>query len=160
MKRIRNPFSEMGKDTYQCFGCSPYNENGLKLEFSQDENGVVAEWVTGPGFEGWHGIIHGGIQATLMDETASWCILTRCGTAGVTTEMRIKYLRPLSSAAGKVFIKACLGARTAKIATVACTISDADGNEYATGEVNYFLFPENVARDKYNYPGVDAFSEE
>lgn len=150
----------MDGGNYGCFGCSPVNTAGLKLHFWLDGDQVTGEWKPDSRFEGFSGIVHGGIQATLMDETAIWYVFAVCGTAGVTSGMNIRYLKPLPVALEKVYITASSAEMTNKLAKIGCSISDKDGLEYARGEVTYFLFPEEVARKKYRYPGVDAFLQE
>jgi uncharacterized protein (TIGR00369 family) len=144
--------------SYRCFGCSPANSIGLKLEFWDNGEEIIAQWVPEKRFEGFKDILHGGIQATLMDEAASWYIFSKCGTVGVTSEMHIKYLRPLLISKGEISISARLDKQEKRILTIACKITDMAGMEYATGEVRYYIFPEDVAKDKFNYPGKGAFS--
>jgi uncharacterized protein (TIGR00369 family) len=160
MKKIHNPFPAMGNGGYGCFGCSPTNTAGLKLSFWLDGDRVTGEWIPDRLYEGFTGIVHGGIQATLMDEAAIWYVFAVCGTAGVTTGMTIRYLKPLPVTLEKINITASLAEMTKKLATIACAITDTDGKVYARSEVTYYLFPLDVAREKYRYPGVDAFLED
>jgi uncharacterized protein (TIGR00369 family) len=52
-----------------CFVCGVDNEHGLHLQFYQNEPGVVEVTYTVPEhFQGYDGIVHGGIVATLVDE--------------------------------------------------------------------------------------------
>lgn len=160
MKKIHNPFPSMNGGSNGCFGCSPLNTAGLKLYFWLDGNQVTGEWIPDSRFEGFSGIVHGGIQATLMDETASWFVFTVCGTVGVTSGMAIRYLKPLPVSLDKIYITASSAETTNKLARITCRITDKEGMEYARGEITYFLFPVEVARKKYRYPGVDAFLRE
>jgi len=59
---------------YQCFGCAPHNHNGLQMSFAEDGEYVVSEWEPKDYFQGYYNVLHGGIQATLMDEIASWLV--------------------------------------------------------------------------------------
>ena len=69
-KKIINPWTELGKEEYNCFMCSPTNPKGLHLSFYEDGDDVVTRWIPSRDYEGWKGVIHGGIQATIIDETA------------------------------------------------------------------------------------------
>ena len=82
MKEIKNPF--LDRKDYCCFGCSPANHIGLRMKFYEEEEFVVSEWLPRSEFEGYANVLHGGIQATLMDEIASWTIYVKAGTGGVT----------------------------------------------------------------------------
>ena len=42
MRKIKNPWT--GKEGYRCFGCSPDNEVGLKMQFYEDGDDVVCFW--------------------------------------------------------------------------------------------------------------------
>ena len=160
MRKIRNPFADSHESIYCCFGCSPGNKFGLNLEFWDKGDEIVAFWTPETRFEGFHDIVHGGIQSTLMDEIASWFIFAKCGTAGVTTGMEIRFLKPLHVSGGEVIISARLKDRAKRFATVACKLTGKEGIEYAAADVRYYLFPESEAREKFRYPGIDAFLSE
>jgi uncharacterized protein (TIGR00369 family) len=83
----------------RCFGCGPANPTGLHLEFLLSEDGGVVCPVTVPvSFEGPAGYVHGGIIATLLDETMSKSVRV-LGLTAMTRQMEIDYLRPVHSAA-------------------------------------------------------------
>lgn len=160
MRRIRNPFRDSEDNGYGCFGCSSANRFGLKLEFWDNGEDLLAFWTPERRFEGFRDVLHGGIQATLMDEIASWYVFVKCGTSGVTSGMEIQYKRPLRITDGVITISASLKEKAKRIATISCKISGKEGVVYSTAEVKYFLFPEEIAREKYRYPGIEAFSDE
>ena len=61
------PMEHMAQN--RCFGCGPANAIGLRLEFLLAEDKSVVCLPTIPDcFEGPHGLVHGGIIATLLDE--------------------------------------------------------------------------------------------
>jgi uncharacterized protein (TIGR00369 family) len=158
MRKITNPFVPVAsEDGYNCFGCSPANERGLHLEFWEDGEELVARWQPDKIYEGWVGILHGGIQATLLDETAAWLVFVRLKTAGVTSGMHIDYTKPVYIAKGEISISARLISRENRLARIACRLADGEGKICATADVTYFCFPEKIARLKYNYPGPEAF---
>jgi uncharacterized protein (TIGR00369 family) len=83
----------------RCFGCGPANETGLRLEFLLAEDRNIVSLVTIPDrFEGPAGYVHGGIIATLLDETMSKSVRAR-GLTAMTRQMEVEYLRPVHSAA-------------------------------------------------------------
>ncbi|MFB6318128.1 PaaI family thioesterase [Saccharicrinis sp. FJH54] len=156
-RKIRNPFSELKGDTYNCFACSPHNDIGLHLEFWEEGEEVTCEWEPERTFEGYYGVVHGGMQATLMDEIAAWTIYVKCGTAGVTTGMEIKYKKPLSSVKGKVRLIAKVLEQTSRLAKVDVKLYNSDGILATESVVSYFLFPVEKAQKEFKYPGVEAF---
>ena len=64
MKKIINPWK--GMEGYNCFGCAPNNEAGVKMEFYEDGDEVISIWKPQPQFQGWIDTLHGGIQAVLL----------------------------------------------------------------------------------------------
>ena len=54
-----------------CFGCGVNNPIGLKLKFKQEADGISAVYTPDKYFQGWPGLLHGGITATLLDEAMS-----------------------------------------------------------------------------------------
>ena len=104
MKReILNPYDKL--EEHKCFACSKHNISGLQMDFYEEEDFVVSEWQPTPSFQGYYNILHGGIQATLMDEISSWCIQIKLKTAGVTSRLETKYRKPIYTNKGKIKLK-------------------------------------------------------
>jgi uncharacterized protein (TIGR00369 family) len=80
-----------------CFGCGIANPHGLHLEFylAQDLR-VVCMATVGDSFEGPKGYVHGGIIATLLDETMSKAVRAH-GLVAMTRHMEVDYQRPVPS---------------------------------------------------------------
>jgi uncharacterized protein (TIGR00369 family) len=159
MKKIVNPFSGLRNNDYQCFGCSPNNSDGLHLQFWDDGEKVKVVWQPLKKFEGYMGVLHGGIQATIFDEIASWTIYTKCHTAGVTSRMNVTYRKPVMLSKGEITIEARVREFSRRMAIIACELYDSENQLCSEADVTYICFPENVAREKYMYPGADAFYE-
>jgi hypothetical protein len=90
MKKIINPWK--GMEGYNCFGCAPNNEAGVKMEFYEDNDEVISIWRPRPEYQGWIDTLHGGIQAVLLDEICAWVILRKLQTTGVTSKMEFIFL--------------------------------------------------------------------
>jgi len=82
-------------DNNRCFACGTENEAGLKLRFSYGDDGGSAEtrFVADAAYQGWRGLVHGGILMTLMDETMAKAAV-RGGLRVVTAAMTVKFKRP------------------------------------------------------------------
>lgn len=86
----------MMQDDGLCFVCGDKNPAGLHITFSFDGNDAIAETSIAPAFQGWKGIIHGGIVTTLLDEVmAKACIFS--GHNAVTRDIAVKFRKPVSS---------------------------------------------------------------
>ena len=143
---------------YNCFGCSPDNKFGLNLRFIDEGEYLTSEWEPRLYFQGYHNVLHGGIQATLLDEIASWYVYAKLKSAGVTSKMEIRYKKPVYiHKGGKLKLRARLQQQRRNLADIGCELFDADGQLCAYGVIQYFVFPEKTAREKYFYPGPGEF---
>ena len=80
-------------DSQACFVCGKGNPHGLQLDFFVEENRVTTTFVPRLEHQGWPGFVHGGIIATVLDETI--------GRAGflvdawaMTGRLEIRYRQP------------------------------------------------------------------
>ena len=81
-------------DAYRrCFGCGSENPIGLRLRFEAVDGGVVARFRPRPEYQGWDGMLHGGILLTMLDETLAYAALFAAGPA-VTAELRARLRKP------------------------------------------------------------------
>jgi uncharacterized protein (TIGR00369 family) len=81
-------------EPHRCFACGELNEHGLRLELHTDAGGCTTRLTLDPRFQGWEGVVHGGILATILDEVMAWSVIGR-GTWGVTARMSIDFRRPV-----------------------------------------------------------------
>ena len=93
MKKIKNPW--IGKEGYFCVGCCPTNEAGLKMEFYEDGDEIVSYWHPQERYQGWINVLHGGIQALLLDEISGWVVSRKLQTAAVTAKMELQYKKSI-----------------------------------------------------------------
>lgn len=154
-KAIYNPYVEL--EGYNCFGCSPNNHLGLRMRFFENDDHVISEWDPEPHFAGYKKILHGGIQATLLDEIASWCVQVKLRTAGVTANIDLRYKKPVFVDQGSLLLKARIEKVEKRIATVMTELYNHDGELCCAGPVKYFVYPEEIAREKLYYPEFSKF---
>ena len=95
MKKIINPWKDM--EGYNCFGCSPDNEAGVRMEFYEDGDEVVSIWKPRPEYQGWLNTLHGGIQSVLLDEICGWVVFRKLQTGGVTSKMETRFRKSIST---------------------------------------------------------------
>lgn len=127
-----------------CFGCGPANASGLHLQFLITSPGVVeCEYTVPSHLCGRPTVVHGGIQATLLDEVMGKAVQAglpaelggrRCVTAGFS----LRYRRPAP-------IGERLRARGEFLRVegsnvfVAGVLTDRDGSELTTAEARWRL---------------------
>lgn len=88
-EQIENSFHQ------NCFACGANNGLGLGLKFHKHEDGTVfGNFFADPKFEGYSGIIHGGIIATLLDSAMTHCLLMK-DIPALTGRLSIKYSTPI-----------------------------------------------------------------
>lgn len=92
----RMVFDEAGN---ACFGCSQTNARGLGLTFTNlAAGGVETTYVAAADLCGMHGVVHGGVQAAMMDEAMGFAAHAALGGGGdldiATIELAVRYHRP------------------------------------------------------------------
>ena len=80
-------------EPHNCFACGELNEHGLQLRMHLGERGSWTELTLPRRFEGWDGIAHGGILATLADEVMAWSLFTD-DQVGLTARLAVDFRRP------------------------------------------------------------------
>lgn len=155
MKNIRNPFT--GIEGFNCFGCCPDNPLGLQMSFTEDEDFLTCEWQPSSHLQGYVNVLHGGIQAALMDEIASWTVYVKAKTGGVTSSLKVDYIKPVFIHKGKIFLKGKLLQTSERLATVSVELFNHDNVLCSKAMVEFYIFPEEIARQRYHYPGHDQF---
>ena len=78
-----------------CFGCGPDNPIGLQIDrFERDDTSVRAWFTPRTEYRGFHGILHGGIVATALDEILAWTAILVGGSAAVTAKLDLQFRNP------------------------------------------------------------------
>ena len=76
----------------RCFGCGVQNPIGLHLEgFTETGTGVQAPFTPSSNFSGFHGVVHGGVIATALDEISAWSAIVAEGVFIFTAKLEIRY---------------------------------------------------------------------
>lgn len=77
-----------------CFVCGDKNPDGLRIRFFTEGEEAVAECVADERFEGFKGIYHGGLAATLLDEIMAKAVLAKRRYA-MTVEMSVRFKKAI-----------------------------------------------------------------
>lgn len=88
------------------------------------------------------GSVHGGATATLMD-SAMGCAVQSTLPAGVgytTLELKVNYLRPITSRTGLVYCEGKVIYVGGRIATAEARVTDEEGKLYAHGTTTCMIF--------------------
>jgi acyl-coenzyme A thioesterase PaaI-like protein len=76
-------------------GVTGHDPLGLGLRFKKEPPGLVARFDPGPGHRGPPGFLHGGIAATVLDETMASLGWALDDVPCVTATLSVKYRRPV-----------------------------------------------------------------
>ena len=123
MRKISNPFE--GKQGYNCFGCCKDNPIGVHMDFYEDGDDIVSFWKPDGNYQGWVNVLHGGIQATLMDEIAGWVVFRK-----LQLTLRGRILKQVRN-----------------LVTVGVTLENSHGEICTEATALYYLFNEKQSKE-------------
>jgi len=90
------------KNHEHCILCGTQANYGLKLDFYRDQQGGVwTQLKGGLNQQGYNGILHGGVSASLLDATMCNAIFSE-GVEAVTADMSIRYHAEIPLAANMI----------------------------------------------------------
>lgn len=126
-----------GRTDHHCFGCSPANPAGLRLEFAEEEDALAAEFLLDKHYESYPGVVHGGILAVIADETMGNLAVLRLGVPALTTSMRMRYVGIVR--VGRLY--RCVARATERdgLVSASAEILDSRGVVVATATAGYKL---------------------
>ncbi len=114
-----------------CFGCGTDNDVGLRLDFEREGDAVVSRLTIDSRYAGYEKFAHGGIVATLLDEAMGWAMINIGGSYGVTSNLNVRYRRPVF-VDRPVVLRAALVHREGTMMTLESSIEDARGRLLAS----------------------------
>ena len=120
-----------------CFGCGRDNPIGLKLSFQWDGKTARAEFTPTKLYQGWSGLVHGGIIMSILDEAMAYAALFE-GVNCVTAKMQIKLSR-LAPIDEPLIITSSTIKKTRKLVESKAAISLKDGTLIAEGTATQFV---------------------
>lgn len=143
------------RSDHACFGCGAENPIGLRLRFTADERGVSAPFVPLPEHQGFEGVVHGGIIASVLDEAMAWA--TAAGTWAVTGEMRVRF-RQRVQVGDRTRVRASVDESRGRIIKVSAElVREDDGSVVAAATGTFVRVAAEVAegwRTRYLAPDV------
>lgn len=88
------------------------------------------------------GMVHGGVASTVLDSAMGCAVHSTlpAGTGYSTVELKINFIRPLSTDTGKVLCEARVIHSGGRIATAEGKLADKNGKLYAHGTTTCLIF--------------------
>lgn len=90
-------FMEQGKSVRgeeYCFACGPENPIGLHLDFHMEGKRFTTRKTLPSEYQGYSGIVHGGIVTTMLDEAMGGYLYHELGERAVTARLDVRYRNP------------------------------------------------------------------
>jgi uncharacterized protein (TIGR00369 family) len=123
-------------DDHLCFACGKDNPNGLHLEFETVGDDVRTSVTFPSKFQGYSGVVHGGLVSTVLDE-AMVTLLNRRGYLALTAELSVRFREPVH-VGERIDVTASLVEKRGKIFRLVAIATRPDGTEVATAESRCF----------------------
>ncbi|MBU4485593.1 MAG: PaaI family thioesterase [Candidatus Delongbacteria bacterium] len=125
------------EDDAFCFVCGDKNNIGLHANFTvNDNNSASARLVIPSDYQGWAGIVHGGIISTLLDEVSIYAC-RKISTNGVTAEINVKFKKPVPTEK-EIFLTAKVVEIKRRLILVQAELV-CDGQVHADAETKVFI---------------------
>ncbi len=130
-----------------CFVCGPKNPNGLKLifEIDKEKQTLKTTFVASPTFQGWDGIVHGGIISTLLDEAMAKLVY-ELGFQSVTASLEIRFKKP-APILEPLHIFGTISEMSKRLIRAKAHVAKEDGTILATGVSTFLRQSQSVSKN-------------
>lgn len=124
----------------RCVVCGPDHPHGLRIGFTASpDGGFRAEWTPTPNWEGFEGIVHGGIISTVLDEAMSKAVAATQSLA-LTGELRVRFRSYVES--GKTYrIRGWVTERNKRLLKAEAALTTPSGEECAHAWASFVVLP-------------------
>ena len=94
-KAIKEMISRRAVLHPHCIVCSKSNVQGLNLSFRVcEDGGVEGRFRCGDAYQGYDGLLHGGVISSILDGAMTNCLFSS-GKTAVTAELNVRFLVPV-----------------------------------------------------------------
>ena len=140
------PMKTPQPNSRQCFVCGVNNPFGLHLRFYETAPGeVTAETIIPPEYQGYPGVVHGGIVAAMLDETAGRAHMGEPPRFMFTARLEIRYRKNVPVGKPIRLVGKAVGIRH-RMATATSAIYDLEGNLLAEADAAMLDVPANALK--------------
>ncbi len=127
-----------------CFVCGDENDCGLKVDFFYDQGIARAEYVPDDRFQGYKGILHGGIISSLLDEVMIKAVIAQ-NLLVVTAEIEVKFLKPVRTGE-RILLEGKIVEEKGKIFVAEGKVHNEKKEIVATGKGKFFKVTEEMKK--------------
>ena len=128
------------EDNNMCYACGKKNEKGLHLEFSffEQEKRIETTFVPSEHYQGWKGVVHGGIMATVLDEAMAK-LIHRLGYHAVTGSLDVRF-KDLAKTGEPFTVSAEVTKHSKRLMFTKAVASRGDGKVVAEARAKLMLY--------------------
>ena len=131
---------------HKCFGCSPANAAGLQMAFFQHADTVYSRVTIPDHLGGWNDVTHGGVVATILDETMSWAAMVLLKRLSFTRKMTVEFRKTVAVGASMEAEGRIRSVKDDREAVVEGILTDPAGKVCAVSEGTFRIFSPAVAK--------------
>lgn len=116
-----------------CFACGDKNPHGLKMKFQIDreKQAIHTIFTVEPTYQGWDGVVHGGIISTLLDETMA-NLVYHLGFNAIAASLEVRFKQP-APILEPLLIQGEITEVHKKLVRAKASVAKEDGTVLATG---------------------------
>lgn len=123
-----------------CVVCGQENPFGLRIRYAREGDGAItAEWRPTENWEGFEGIVHGGIVGTVLDEAMAKAVAAM-NCEALTGELRVRFRRHVT-AGENLRIRGWVVEKVKRLVRTEATLTAADGSERAHAWARFLALP-------------------
>ncbi len=125
-----------------CFVCGSKNESGLQLSIVSGDDGARAEFQPDARWEGYPGVVHGGVLSALLDDLMFHAIHAVIRQPMVTASMEVRFRHP-ARFDSRLYCEAKVGGRRrGRLIEAEGKIRDQAGRLIATARSKFMIMPQ------------------
>jgi acyl-coenzyme A thioesterase PaaI-like protein len=124
--------------TRSCFVCGESNPVGLKLRFETDGRIVRTRFVPRVEHVGFKHTVHGGLIATLLDETMVWACAVQTKRFSFCAELYVRFVKPVHPNEGFIAVAELVANRRDKIFEAKAELRNQSGEVFASATGKYW----------------------
>ncbi len=133
----------------KCFVCGKENHIGLNITFKTDEEKVYASFKPDEKYMGYENTLHGGIAASLLDETMGWSCSIKTKKMYYTAELTVRYKKHIKINT-RLFVEAKMVKSKHLMAFAEAVLKDEEGNILASAHGKYFPIKDDEEERVYS----------
>ena len=108
---------------------------------------VISFWNPKTHYQGWFDTMHGGILATMADETAAWTMFRKLQTTGMTSKLEMRYKKPVMTTEGQITVRGRIAEQRRNLVTIDVRIENSHGEVCVEARAVYFAFDKKKAEE-------------